>query len=77
MAIRIPKQDLPKLLTIRELALYLDVPVSTIYLWRSRGTGPRGFKIGKQVRYRAPDVAEWVEERRDEAAVQLERQGSP
>lgn len=57
---------LPELISIAELAHYLDVPVSTIYLWRSRGDGPPGFKVGKRVRYRAADVVKWLEERRRE-----------
>jgi excisionase family DNA binding protein len=53
---------LPDLMSIAELADYLGVPVSTVYLWRSRGEGPSGFKIGKRVRYRAADVVKWLNE---------------
>jgi excisionase family DNA binding protein len=54
--------DLPELLTIDELAAYLDVPVTTLYLWRSRGQGPPGLKVGRRIRYRAADVTRWLEE---------------
>jgi excisionase family DNA binding protein len=53
--------QLPRLLSIRQLAEYLEIPVSTIYLWRSQGKGPHGLKVGKQVRYRAEDVLAWLE----------------
>jgi excisionase family DNA binding protein len=55
---------LPELLGIPELAAYLGVPVSTLYVWRQRGEGPPGFKVGKRVRYRASDVVAWLEQQR-------------
>lgn len=41
-----------RLLSAQELADYLEVPVKTIYTWRHRNTGPRGFRIGKHLRFR-------------------------
>ncbi len=37
------------------------VPVTTVYQWRSRGTGPPGFRVGRHVRYRLADVVAWEE----------------
>ena len=54
------------LLTLDDLAEYLDIPKRTIYAWRYRGVGPVGFKIGGHVRYRKSDVEEWLNEQRDE-----------
>lgn len=45
------------------LAAYLGLPVGTIYRWRVKGTGPRGIRIGRHVRYRRSDVDAWVEAR--------------
>jgi excisionase family DNA binding protein len=59
--------ELPTLLGIAELADYLGVPVSTVYLWRSRNQGPPGFRVGRQIRFRTSDVLQWLEERRAEA----------
>ena len=59
---------LPELIGPRELAGYLGVPVSTIYHWRARGIGPHGFRVGKRVRFRAADVAAWLNERREAVA---------
>lgn len=52
-----------RLLTAQDLASYLDVPVKTIYTWRYHNTGPRGFRIGKHLRFRRSDVEAWVAER--------------
>lgn len=45
------------------LAEYLNVPVKTVYEWRSRGGGPPGIRIGRHLRYRMSDVQTWLTER--------------
>ena len=52
-----------RLLSVEELANYLEVPVKTIYTWRHRNTGPKGFRVGKHLRFRWADVQTWVAER--------------
>jgi excisionase family DNA binding protein len=52
-----------KLMTNPELAAYLQVPLSTVYEWRYRRTGPPGVRIGKHVRYREADVERWLADR--------------
>ena len=52
--------------TTEELAEELGVPVRTVYAWRHRGLGPRGYKIGKHVRFRRSDVEEWLERQADQ-----------
>lgn len=47
------------------LAEWLDIPLATIYRWRSRGEGPRGYKVGRHVRYRRSDVELWLESQAD------------
>jgi len=54
-----------KLWTVADLAGYLGVPVSTVYKWRATGEGPRGFRVGRYVRYREADVQAWLAARRD------------
>ncbi|MGF2734829.1 helix-turn-helix transcriptional regulator [Marinobacter sp. DUT-1] len=53
---------LPRLLTQKELAEYLNK--STAWCERARwaGDGPRFIKLGRHVRYRAEDVLAWIEE---------------
>lgn len=49
-----------RLLSPQALAEYLEVPVKTIYSWRHDNKGPRGFRIGKHVRFRWHDVQAWL-----------------
>ena len=51
-----------RLLTVKELAEYLGVPVTTLYQWRYRREGPLGFRVGRHVRYRWTEVTEWIED---------------
>lgn len=53
---------LPRLLDQKELAQYLGK--STAWCERSRwaGEGPRFIKLGRHVRYKAEDVAAWIDE---------------
>lgn len=55
-----------RLMTPDELAEYLGVPLRTLYAWRYRGEGPRGYKIGRHIRYRLDDVEAWLERRSDD-----------
>ncbi|MSO78184.1 MAG: DNA-binding protein [Acidimicrobiia bacterium] len=50
-----------RLLTITEVAERLQVPPATIYYWRGLGRGPRGARVGRHVRYREADVADYIE----------------
>jgi excisionase family DNA binding protein len=61
-----PKRDevhspLARLLSVKDLAEILQVPPKTIYAWRYHGKGPRAVPVGKYVRFRAEDVAAWLE----------------
>jgi excisionase family DNA binding protein len=49
------------LLTVRELADELKVPVATIYRWSSDGTGPTSYRVGRHLRYKRVDVDQWLE----------------
>jgi len=61
---------LDPLLSVQDLAAYLEVPVATLYAWRYRRQGPSGFKVGRHVRYRQSDVDRWISERvRDETSL--------
>ncbi len=56
-------ESLEQLLTVKDLAEYLDVPVATVYGWRYRRLGPPGFRVGKHLRFRWSDVEGWIEDR--------------
>ena len=55
--------DNDRLLSAEDLAAFLDVPIKTLYMWRYRGEGPVGFRIGRHIRYRWSDVEQWIGDR--------------
>jgi predicted DNA-binding transcriptional regulator AlpA len=50
-----------RLLSTQDVARLLVVPVSTLYCWRYKGTGPKAFRVGKHLRYRLADVLAWID----------------
>lgn len=50
--------------TVQDVADFLDVPVRTLYEWRTKDYGPEGIKVGRYLRYFAEDVYAWVEAQR-------------
>ncbi len=56
-------QEPPSLMTPQEVADFLQVPVATVQLWRAKRTGPRGYRVGRHVRYRREDVEAWLAQR--------------
>jgi excisionase family DNA binding protein len=62
---RMAPEVLSRLLTVRELANLLQVPVKTIYTWRYKGIGPPAVPLGRYLRFRADDVVVWLEKRAD------------
>ncbi|MFF3250132.1 helix-turn-helix domain-containing protein [Actinacidiphila glaucinigra] len=47
-------------LTPVDLADLLGVPLETVYQWRRKRIGPRGFRVGRHLRYDPEDVRRWV-----------------
>ena len=56
-------EPLDRVLTVQDLAEYLDVPVATVYGWRYRRLGPPGFRVGRHLRFRCSDIECWIEGR--------------
>lgn len=50
-----------RLLSTKEVARILAIPVSTLYCWRYKGTGPHAYRVGKYLRYRLVDIQRWLE----------------
>lgn len=49
-------------LTPDDLVAMFDLPsVETVYQWRRKRTGPRGFRVGRHLRFDPADVRAWVE----------------
>ncbi|MEC3996036.1 helix-turn-helix domain-containing protein [Actinacidiphila sp. DG2A-62] len=56
-------------LTPEDLVAMFELPsVETVYQWRRKRTGPRGFRIGRHLRFDPADVRAWVDGRREEVA---------
>ena len=54
-------------LNLEDIAEELGVPLRTLYAQRSRGVGPRGYRLGKHVRVKRRDLDAWLEQRADPA----------
>jgi excisionase family DNA binding protein len=50
------------LLTVRELADELRVPVATVYRWNSEGTGPPVYRVGRHARFKRAEVERWLKQ---------------
>jgi predicted DNA-binding transcriptional regulator AlpA len=53
--------------TPEEVAHFLVVPISTLYRWRTYGTGPKAARVGKHLRYLPSDVLAWLEHNQETA----------
>lgn len=61
-------------LSMSELAARLRVSVQTLYDLRSQGRGPRGFRVGRELRFRLSEIDSWLA-RMEEADAQRHRPG--
>ena len=52
-------------LTSNEVAELLRVPPATVRQWRYKGVGPRGYRVGRYIRYSPADIRDWLESQRD------------
>jgi len=55
-----PGTGLGPVLTLSQLATQLGVSVQTLYDLRSQGRGPRGFRVGRELRFRLSEVDAWL-----------------
>ena len=51
---------LDPVVTMSQLASQLGVSVQTLYDLRSKGRGPRGFRVGRELRFRRSEVDAWL-----------------
>ena len=47
-------------MTLSELAAFLSVSNQALYDLRSKGRGPRGFRVGRELRFRLSEVGAWI-----------------
>jgi predicted DNA-binding transcriptional regulator AlpA len=56
-------------LTPEDLVRLFELPsVETVYQWRRKRIGPRGFRVGRHLRYDPTEVQAWVRSRTERAA---------
>lgn len=55
-----PETGLGPVLTLSQLATQLGATVQTLYDLRSQGRGPRGFRVGRELRFRVSEVDAWL-----------------
>lgn len=55
-------KPLDRLLSAKEVAECLGVPLATIYTWRHRNQGPPGLRVGRHLRYRRRDLEVWIDQ---------------
>jgi excisionase family DNA binding protein len=67
--VTVARRSLPeRYLTPLDVADLFGVPVETVYQWRRKRTGPRGFRVGRHLRFDPEDVRRWVAEQMEAAA---------
>ena len=55
-----PELNVQDLWDADRVAAYLGVPKQTLYAWRHSGNGPKGFRVGKHLRWHPHTVVEWT-----------------
>lgn len=53
------------LVSTQDLADYLGIPPASLAQWRHKGTGPRGYRVGRHVKYRMSEVDAWLQAQAD------------
>ncbi|HET7355354.1 MAG TPA: helix-turn-helix domain-containing protein [Nocardioidaceae bacterium] len=54
------ERGIDPVVTLSQLASQLGVTVQTLYDLRSQGRGPRGFRVGRELRFRVTEVDAWL-----------------
>ena len=48
-------------LPVADVALFLDLPLSTVDKLRAQGKGPRCFRLGRRLYVRQTDLRDWLD----------------
>ncbi len=59
------KKNEDRLMTLQDVALYLQIKERTIYGWAQSGKIP-AFKLGNTWRFEREDIDRWIEDRKKE-----------
>lgn len=55
-----PQLPEDRLWSVDDVAYFLGVPKTTLYMWRTEDKGPAARRVGRWLRYRPEDVHAWV-----------------
>ncbi len=55
-------QSIDELWTHRQTAAFLRITPGTLYVWNSKGVGPRSYKVGGMRKYDPVDVREFIQQ---------------
>ena len=58
---RMPDLIAAPALPLADVALFLDLPLSTVDKLRAQGKGPRCFKLGRRLYVRQSDLRDWLD----------------
>ena len=64
-----------QLMSIRDVAEFLQLNQTTIYAWAQQGYLP-GYKLGRTWRFRPSEIEAWLEERRNSEVTNSIRQAA-
>lgn len=53
--------QLPEISTVPEVSEATGIPEATLRWYRSRGIGPKSFRVGRRIRYHRADVVAWMD----------------
>lgn len=56
-----PKTSTPRMIDVTEVATILSVSTRTVWRLVSSGELPQPIRFGRNVRWRASDIEEWIE----------------
>jgi hypothetical protein len=56
--------------TSKETCEFLGIPLSTLRYWGWQGKGPRGYRIGREKKFKPGDVKAWAERQVAEPVVE-------
>ncbi len=55
------------MINVEDASRMLGVHTVTLYKWRSRGVGPKSYRVGGAVRYRPSEINDWLQRNATEA----------
>lgn len=67
MSVPVPSAvQMEPLVSMQDLADTFGVPLLTVRRWRKYGKGPKGYRIGKHVKFRMSEVEAWLQAQRED-----------